>query len=235
MSLTSLSKFAVFSLCFVPVTPQFDTAKNANGFVDDMIAEVVKASNATVKLEDEQFVVVVDLLFVRPELDLKIFDGKMSGMKSLARSSDALMSYSEESGSPVFSIASSLMLSNVTVNSGAKGKMRGFLGFELDMPDIVLDVLVEAVDISAVIDVDIGDFENIQPTVKDVEFRDVGNIDVEIIGLTPELDGLVSPISSLVVNTVKRDMQDLVTPLLREMLEKIVRQNAPSDLTLLFG
>ena len=47
----------------------------------------------------------------------------MSGMKSLARSSDAILTYSEESGSPVFSIASSLILSNITVNSGAQGKV----------------------------------------------------------------------------------------------------------------
>ena len=58
--------------------------------------------------------------------------------------------------------------------------MRGFLGFELNMPDIVLDVLVEAVDISSIIEVDIGDFENISPTVKDVQFRDVGNIAVSL-------------------------------------------------------
>merc|ERR1712027_15045 len=119
----------------------------------------------------------------------------MSGMKSLARSSDAILTYSEESGSPVFSISSSLILTNITVNSGATGKMRGFLGFELNMPDIVMDV----------------------------EFRDVGNIAVEIIGLTPELDGLVSPITSLVINTVKRDLQNLVTPLLREMLEEQIK------------
>ena len=41
-----------------------------------------------------------------------------------------------------------------------------------------MDVLVEAVDISSVIEVDIGDFENIAPAVKDVQFRDVGNIAV---------------------------------------------------------
>ena len=129
--------------------------------------------------------------------------------------------------------------------------MRGFLGFELNMPDIVLDVLVEAVDISSVIEVDIGDFENIAPTVKDVQFRDVGNIavsggplvlcqaescfQVEIIGLTPELDGLVSPITSLVINTVKRDLQNLVTPLLKEMLEQQIKNNAPEDITEFFG
>merc|ERR1712025_76873 len=97
------------------------------------------------------------------------------------------------------------------------------------------DVLVEKVDISTVIDVDISDFEDINPAVKDVQFRDVGNIDVEIIGLTPELDGLVSPISSLVVNTVKRDLQNLVTPLLKEMLEEQVRENVNFSLDSLFG
>ena len=47
----------------------------------------------------------------------------MSGMKSLARSSDAILTYSEESGSPVFSISSSLILTNIAVNSGATGKV----------------------------------------------------------------------------------------------------------------
>ena len=47
----------------------------------------------------------------------------MSGMKSLSRSSDAILTYSEESGSPVFSISSSLILTNITVNSGATGKV----------------------------------------------------------------------------------------------------------------
>ena len=52
------------------------------------------------------------------------------------------------------------------------------LGFELLMPDIVLDVLVESVDIATVIEVDIGDLSDIKPGVKDVRFRDVGHIDV---------------------------------------------------------
>ena len=46
------------------------------------------------------------------------------------------------------------------------------------MPDIVLDVLVESVDIATVIEVDIGDLSDIKPGVKDVRFRDVGHIDV---------------------------------------------------------
>ena len=46
------------------------------------------------------------------------------------------------------------------------------------MPDILLDVLIEAVDIATNIEVDIGDFTDIKPDVKDVRFRDVGNIDV---------------------------------------------------------
>ena len=46
------------------------------------------------------------------------------------------------------------------------------------MPDIILDVLVETVDIATVIEVDIGDLSDIKPGVKDVRFRDVGHIDV---------------------------------------------------------
>ena len=46
---------------------------------------------------------------------------------------------------------------------------------------------------------------------------------VEIIGLTPELDSFVSPITSVAVNMVKRDVQTLVTPLLKEMLTDVVR------------
>ena len=56
-------------------------------------------------------------------MNMQVFDGKMEGMKSLNRSSDALLTYSEETGSPVFSIATSLMLSNITVKSGAKGEV----------------------------------------------------------------------------------------------------------------
>ena len=139
------------------------------------------------------------------------------------------------------------------------------------MPDIILDVLVETVDIATVIEVDIGDLADIKPGVKDVRFRDVGHIDVssnqyklvplsytvfdwsraggrdyitfisvillqvEIIGLTPELDSFVSPITSVVINMVKRDLQNLVTPLLKDLLTDVVRENAPSDLSVLFG
>ena len=45
-------------------------------------------------------------------------------MKSLNRSSDAILTYSEESGSPVFTISTSLMLSNMSFKSGAKGQVR---------------------------------------------------------------------------------------------------------------
>jgi len=91
------------------------------------------------------------------------------------------------------------------------------------------------VDIATVIEVDIGDLSDIKPDVKDVRFRDVGHIDVEIIGLTPELDSFVSPITSVVINMVKRDLQNLVTPLLKDLLTDVVRENAPSDLSVLFG
>ena len=60
-------------------------------------------------------------------------------------------------------------------------------------------------------------------------------LQVEIIGLTPELDSFVSPITSVVINMVKRDLQNLVTPLLKDLLTGVVRENAPSDLSVLFG
>ena len=44
-------------------------------------------------------------------------------MKSLNRSSDAILTYSEDTGSPVFTINSSLMLSNMSFKSGAKGQV----------------------------------------------------------------------------------------------------------------
>jgi len=216
------------------VGAQFGQPTNANPFVDQMLEEVIKASNETIFLTEEQYVLVVDLFIFRPELQLEVFDGRMEGMKSLNRSSDAILTYSEDTGSPVFTINSSLMLSNMSFKSGAKGQVAG-LGFELLMPDIVLDVLVESVDIATVIEVDIGDLSDIKPGVKDVRFRDVGHIDVEIIGLTPELDSFVSPITSVVINMVKRDLQNLVTPLLKDLLTDVVRENAPSDLSVLFG
>jgi len=199
-----------------------------------MLSEVIDASNETLFVNDEQYVLVVDLFIFRPELELQIFDGRMEGLKSLNRSSDAILSYSEDTGSPIFTIDTSLMLSNLTFKSGAKGQVSG-LGFELTMPDIILDVLVESVDIATIIEVDIGDFTDIKPAVKDVRFRDVGHIDVEIIGLTPELDSFVSPITSVAVNMVKRDVQNLVTPLLKELLTDVVKDSAPSDLSVLFG
>ena len=47
----------------------------------------------------------------------------MDGLKSLNRSSDAILSYSEETGTPIFTIDTSLMLSNLTFKSGAKGQV----------------------------------------------------------------------------------------------------------------
>jgi len=222
-------------LCGIRFTrSQFGQPTNANPFVDQLLAEVIATSNESLFINDEQYVLVVDLFIVRPALQLQVFDGRMEGLKSLNRSSDAILSYSEETGTPIFTIDTSLMLSNLTFKSGAKGQVSG-LGFELTMPDIILDVLVAAVDIATIIEVDIGDFTDIKPDVKDVRFRDVGHIDVEIIGLTPELDSFVSPITSVAVNMVKRDVQNLVTPLLKEALTDVVRSSAPSDLSVLFG
>ena len=48
----------------------------------------------------------------------------MEGLKSLNRSSDAILTYSEDSGSPIFTIDTSIMLTNMTFKSGAKGQVR---------------------------------------------------------------------------------------------------------------
>jgi hypothetical protein len=58
---------------------------------------------------------------------------------------------------------------------------------------------------------------------------------VKVVGLTPELDSLVSPISTLVVNTVKRDLQTLVTPMIKQTLDGVLKKNAPKDVTQIFG
>ena len=74
------------------VNAQFGQPTNANPFVDQvtvlslnniklsvscvllcqMLEEVIKASNETIFLEDEQYVLVVDLFIFRPELQLEV-------------------------------------------------------------------------------------------------------------------------------------------------------------------
>jgi hypothetical protein len=58
---------------------------------------------------------------------------------------------------------------------------------------------------------------------------------VTIAGLTPELDALASPISSLLVNAVKRDLRGLVTPLIKDTLDKALQERTPSDISKLVG
>jgi len=111
-------------LCGVKITrSQFGQPTNANPFVDQLLEEVIATSNESLFINDEQYVLVVDLFIVRPELQLQVFDGRMEGLKSLNRSSDAILSYSEETGTPIFTIDTSLMLSNLTFKSGAKGQV----------------------------------------------------------------------------------------------------------------
>jgi len=54
------------------VNAQFGQPTNANPFVDQMLEEVIKASNETIFLDDEQYVLVVDLFIFRPELQLEV-------------------------------------------------------------------------------------------------------------------------------------------------------------------
>lgn len=220
--------------CLTPVVRAQFGSGNANSFVDTLLEDLKKSGDTSLSLQDEKFVLIVDLLLFSPQLELEMRDGVLTGLSSLARSTDALVDYDESSGVPTFTISTSLVLSNVSMLSAARGKVAG-LGFGLTMPNIKLKVLVEAVDIAAIIDLKIPDLSNINPEVRDVSFRDIGYIDVDITGLSPGLDSLVSPITTLVVNNVKRNIQDLVTPLIKEQLQQVIKENAPTDVTKLFG
>merc|ERR1711962_1840227 len=205
---------------------------NANDFVDSMLADALRKGDNSLSLEDEKLIVVVDLLLFSPKLQLELRDGVLNGLNSLSRSSDALVSYDESSGVPVFTVTSSLLLSNVSMLSAAQGRVEG-LGFGLTMPNLKLKV--EAVDVGAIIALPLEDLTKIRPIVREVEFKDVGHIDVAISGLSPELDSMVSPITTLIANRVKKDIQNLVTPLIKETLQDVVAENVPEDITQLFG
>ncbi|XP_023322159.1 uncharacterized protein LOC111696690 isoform X3 [Eurytemora carolleeae] len=207
---------------------------NANEFVDSMLRDVMKSGENEIELEDEKFVLVVDLLFFKPQLHLEIRNGVFKGLNSLSRSSDAIVTYDESAGRPVFTISSSLLLSNISMVSAAQGKIMS-LGFGLTMPNIGLDVTVEGVDIASVIDLDLKDLTELKPLVRNVTFKDVGHINVGITGLSNELDTLISPITTLVVNTVKRDIQELITPVIQNTLQTVINENAPTDLSQIFG
>ena len=73
------------------------------------------------------------------------------------------------------------------------------------MPDIILDVLVESVDIATVIEVDIGDLSDIKPGVKDVRFRDVGHIDVSSNHSTLNSHCKLVPLSSTLFSWSSRE------------------------------
>lgn len=203
---------------------------NANPFVDTMIEEAVAEFEKPVIMNNETFLIKVDLLLFHPSMDVKVTGGRLEGLQSLERSSDAIVSYSEESGSPVFSIATSLSLTDLVMRSMAHGEATTF-GLVVGLPVLTLDVKVEEVTVDTIIDVDIGDFTDIQLGVSKSEIADIGYIDVSIAGLHNQLDHFVSPLTSLVVNSVKRDLKELVQPLLKETLQQVLKEQAPTDLT----
>jgi hypothetical protein len=207
---------------------------NANAFVDEILADVKKTGNDEIKLENEKFVLIIDLLLISPQLELEVRNGVFRGLSSLNRSSDAIVTYDESGGKPVFTIKNSMLLSNIRMRANAQGKVKGF-GFGLTMPNIVLNVLIDGVDVASVIDIDISDLSSLKPTVKSVQFKDVGHIDVKVTGLGNEGDALASPISTLVVNTTKRDLQNLVQPMIKHTLQKVIEQNIPADISQIFG
>eukprot|EP00088_Acartia_fossae_P063374 TRINITY_DN7715_c0_g1_i1.p1 TRINITY_DN7715_c0_g1~~TRINITY_DN7715_c0_g1_i1.p1 ORF type:complete len:233 (-),score=40.45 TRINITY_DN7715_c0_g1_i1:231-929(-) len=207
---------------------------NANAFVDEILEDVKKTGDDEIKLENEKFVLIIDLLLISPQLELEVRNGVFRGLSSLSRSSDAIVTYDESAGKPVFTIKNSMLLSNVKMRANAQGKVKGF-GFGLTMPNIVLNVTIDGVDVASVIDIDISDLSALKPSVKSVEFKDVGHIDVQVTGLGNEGDALASPISTLVVNTTKRDLQNLVQPMIKDTLQKVIEKNIPNDITQIFG
>ena len=50
-----------------------------------MIEQVVATSNETIPLQDEKFLIVVDLLFIRPELDLQVTQLYKTGCQQTGR------------------------------------------------------------------------------------------------------------------------------------------------------
>lgn len=218
----------------VPTSHLQDNTGNANDFVDSTLDEMVTANaiNDHLILKDQNIVLAFDLFLFRPTLKLALSNGRLYGLESLERSSDALVSYSEESGEPIFSITTSLSLRNISIQSEAQGQVTG-LGFGtiIGLPPIFLDVEVDDVTVDTVIDVNIADLSAIKLGVGKVDVAEIGYIDVVVEGLTPDLDTFLSPISSLVVNTVKNDLVRVVQPLLKNNLEEVLKENAPTDIS----
>lgn len=223
----------ILTTCLSLASAQFGDG-NANEFVDQILEDVKKSGKDQIKLENEKFVLIIDLLFISPQLELEVRNGVFRGLNSLNRSSDAIVTYDESGGKPIFTIKNSMLLSNVRMRANAQGRVKG-LGFGLTMPNIVLNVLIDGVDVASVIDIDISDLFSLKPTVKSVEFKEVGHIDVQVTGLGNEGDALVSPISTLVVNTTKRDLQNLVQPMIKDTLQKVIEENIPEDISQIFG
>lgn len=219
--------------CLAVANAQFGEG-NANAFVDEILADVKKTGENEIKLENEKFVLIIDLLIFSPQLELEVRNGRFRGLNSLSRSSDAVVTYDESGGAPIFTIKNSMLLSDVRMRANAQGKVKG-LGFDLTMPNIVLNVTIDGVDVASVIDIDISDLTGLKPKVRSVEFKDVGHIDVQVTGLGNEGDALASPISTLVVNTTKRDLQNLVQPMIKDTLQKVLAKNIPNDISQLFG
>jgi len=215
--------------CFL----QEDTS-NANDFVDSTLQEMVTATsiNNQLALKDQKLLLAFDLFLFRPTLKLALSNGRLFGLESIERSSDALVSYSEESGEPIFSITTSLSLRNISMQSDAQGQVTGLaFGTVIGLPPIFLDVEIDDVIVDTVIDVNIADLSSIQLGVGKVDLAEIGYIDVLVEGLTPDLDTFLSPITSLVVNTVKTDLVRIVQPLIKDNLEEVLKENAPTDIS----
>jgi hypothetical protein len=58
---------------------------------------------------------------------------------------------------------------------------------------------------------------------------------MDIDGLPPGLNNLASPISTLLANVAKNDLSKMVAPNIQATLDRVMKKNVPSDLTVLLA
>lgn len=226
--------FVVVFMCVLPCGWGQSGKGNANDYMDNVLQYIRNTTNDTLTLDQEKFIVIVDLVLLQPELHVELRDGEMRGLHSLNRSSDAVVTYSEDTGLPIYTVEFSLRLSDMTMVSRINGKLEGLL-LKMPLPSIKQKSHIESVEFKLAIDLNLKNFSDLKVSTRDVEITDIGHIEVDIKGLIPELDSLASPISSLLINAVKRDLRGLVSPFIQESLDQVLKKRTPRDITKLIG
>jgi hypothetical protein len=60
-------------------------------------------------------------------------------------------------------------------------------------------------------------------------------LEVQVMGLTPELDALASPISTAVANLVRGNLREMMSPQVKTAVDKVLKKRTPTDITGFFG